>query len=187
MSTIVGRKREGWKIISIDCLKKKNIYAKVLLCYWVSLFFFKVMAETSNLDSNIDNMMIGNPFPYDFFMKLDENNCELWSRAFKMSVMGHQKKYILEEDEPNWKAKKYDSWEEVNNMMMSWLLNNMQPQIATVTTFFSIAKGMWEFLWKTCSHCRNINKILSIRRWAISIMARWHETCSIFCHFNFHI
>ncbi|KAF3778367.1 hypothetical protein EJ110_NYTH43367 [Nymphaea thermarum] len=50
-------------------------------------------------------------------------------------VKGRRKRHIIEEDEPIDKSGKYMTWEEDDNMVMSWIMNSVQPQIASTITY----------------------------------------------------
>ncbi|KAF3771978.1 hypothetical protein EJ110_NYTH59055 [Nymphaea thermarum] len=77
-----------------------------------------------------------------------------------MSVIGHQKEHVIEENEPVEKSGKYISWKGDNNIVMSWIMNSVQPQIASTIAYYTSAKQMWDFLKQTYSNDRNVSKIL---------------------------
>ncbi|KAF3780336.1 hypothetical protein EJ110_NYTH39432 [Nymphaea thermarum] len=79
-----------------------------------------------------------------------------------MSVIGHQKEHVIEENEPVEKSGKYSSWKGDNNIVMSWIMNSVQPQIASTIAYYTSAKQMWDFLKQTYSNDRNISKILQV-------------------------
>ncbi|KAF3771522.1 hypothetical protein EJ110_NYTH60180 [Nymphaea thermarum] len=79
-----------------------------------------------------------------------------------MSVIGHQKEHVIEENEPVEKSGKYSSWKRDNNIVMSWIMNSVQPQIASTITYYTLAKQMWDFLKQTYSNDRNVSKILQV-------------------------
>ncbi|KAF3775439.1 hypothetical protein EJ110_NYTH50401 [Nymphaea thermarum] len=55
------------------------------------------------------------------------------------------------------------TWEENDSMVMSWIMNSIQPQIASTITYYTIAKEMWEFLRQTYSQDKNVSKILQAK------------------------
>ncbi|KAF3781664.1 hypothetical protein EJ110_NYTH36296 [Nymphaea thermarum] len=120
------------------------------------------MAESRNSEGGNDQKGGGNPFSYGSTVKLDGHNYELWSRSFMLSVKGHRKRHIIEEDEPTNKSGKYLTWEEDDSMVMSWIMNSVQPQIAFTITYYTTAKEMWEFLRQTYSQDKNVSKILQV-------------------------
>ncbi|KAF3772213.1 hypothetical protein EJ110_NYTH58469 [Nymphaea thermarum] len=61
-------------------------------------------------------------------------------------VKGHRKRHIIEEDEHINKTGKYITWEEDDSVVMSWIMNSVQPQIASTITYYTTAKEMWDFL-----------------------------------------
>ncbi|XP_031487616.1 uncharacterized protein LOC116255769 [Nymphaea colorata] len=77
-------------------------------------------------------------------------------------VVCYRKRHIIEEDEPTNKSGKYITWEEDDNMVMSWIMNSVQPQIASTITYYTTAKEMWEFLRQTYSQDKNVIKILQV-------------------------
>ncbi|KAF3779027.1 hypothetical protein EJ110_NYTH42346 [Nymphaea thermarum] len=106
--------------------------------------------------------MAGNSFSYGTMIKLNGSNYEIWSRVFIMSVAGHMKKYILEEDEPIEKKRIYAAWDEDNYIVMSWIMNSVESHIAPTIAYYTKAKDMWSFLRKTYSHATNVIKILQL-------------------------
>ncbi|KAF3780822.1 hypothetical protein EJ110_NYTH38328 [Nymphaea thermarum] len=120
------------------------------------------MAESRNFEGGNDKKGGGNLFSYGSTVKLDGHNYELWSRSFMLSVKGHRKRHIIEEDEPTNKSGKYLTWEEDDIMVMSWIMNSVQPQIASTITYYTTAKEMWEFLRETYSQDKNVSKILQV-------------------------
>ncbi|KAF3774482.1 hypothetical protein EJ110_NYTH53031 [Nymphaea thermarum] len=95
--------------------------------------------------------MAGNSFSYGATIKPDCSNYEIWSTVFMMSVAGHRKKYILEENESTEKKWKYATWDEDNTIVMSWIINSVESRIAPTIAYYTKAKDMWSFLRKTYS------------------------------------
>ncbi|KAF3781891.1 hypothetical protein EJ110_NYTH35326 [Nymphaea thermarum] len=120
------------------------------------------MAENSKSEGFVDYKMAGNSFSYGTTMKLNGSNYEIWCRVFIMSVAGHRKKYILEEDEPIEKKGIYAVWDEDNYIVMSWIMNSVESHIAPTIAYYTKAKDMWSFLRKTYSHATNVIKILQL-------------------------
>ncbi|KAF3775146.1 hypothetical protein EJ110_NYTH51170 [Nymphaea thermarum] len=86
----------------------------------------------------------------------------LAARVFIMSVAGHRKKYVLEEDEPTEKRRIYAVWDEDNYIVMSWIMNSVESHIAPTIAYYTKAKNMLSFLRKTYSHTTNVIKILQL-------------------------
>ncbi|KAF3785221.1 hypothetical protein EJ110_NYTH28490 [Nymphaea thermarum] len=80
-----------------------------------------------------------------------------------MSVKGHRKKHVIEEEEPLTKTEKYSTWEEDNNIVMSWIMNSVQTHITPTIAYYTSAKHMWEFLKQTYSHDKNMSKVLQVK------------------------
>ncbi|KAF3790652.1 hypothetical protein EJ110_NYTH16100 [Nymphaea thermarum] len=120
------------------------------------------MAEINKSEFSHEVKSGGNPFSYGSTVKLDGSNYEIWSRVFMMSVIGHQKEHVIEEKEPVEKSGKYVSWKGDNNIVMSWIMNSVQPQIASTIAYYTSAKQMWDFLKQTYSNDKNVSKILQV-------------------------
>ncbi|KAF3771748.1 hypothetical protein EJ110_NYTH59672 [Nymphaea thermarum] len=120
------------------------------------------MAENFRTDFSHEVKRGGNPFSYGSTVKLDGSNYEIWSRVFMMSVIGHEKEHVIEENEPVEKSEKYASWKGDNNIVMSWIMNSVQPQIASTIAYYTSAKQMWDFLKQTYSNDKNVSKILQV-------------------------
>ncbi|KAF3780056.1 hypothetical protein EJ110_NYTH40065 [Nymphaea thermarum] len=120
------------------------------------------MSENPKLDSSHEFKIGGNPFSYGSTVKLDGLNYEIWSTSFMMSVTGHRKKYLLEEDEPVIKTGKYALWEEDNSMVMSWIMNSVDSSISPTIAYYTTAKEMWDFLRETYSHDKNMSKVFQV-------------------------
>ncbi|KAF3772731.1 hypothetical protein EJ110_NYTH56924 [Nymphaea thermarum] len=120
------------------------------------------MADSNKSKGGNDHKGAGNPFSYGSTIKLNGHNYELWSMSFTLSVKGHRKRHIIEEDEPINKSEKYMTWEEDDSMVMSWIMNSVQPQIASTITYYTTANEMGEFLRQTYSLDKNVSKILQV-------------------------
>ncbi|KAF3783210.1 hypothetical protein EJ110_NYTH32574 [Nymphaea thermarum] len=120
------------------------------------------MAEINKSEFSHEVKSGGNPFSYGSTIKLDGSNYEIWSRVFMMSVIGHQKEHVIEENETVEKSGKYVSWKGDNNIVMSWIMNSVQPQIASTIAYYTSAKQMWDFLKQTYSNDKNVSKILQV-------------------------
>ncbi|KAF3792633.1 hypothetical protein EJ110_NYTH11205 [Nymphaea thermarum] len=72
------------------------------------------------------------------------------------------KEHVIEENEPVEKSGKYVSWKGDNNIVMSWIINSVQPQIASTIAYYTSAKQMWDFLKQTYSNDKNVSKILQV-------------------------
>ncbi|KAF3783840.1 hypothetical protein EJ110_NYTH31589 [Nymphaea thermarum] len=120
------------------------------------------MGDNSKIESHTEYKVVGNPFSYGSTVKLDGYNYEIWSRMFMMSVVGHRKDHIIDEDEPSIKTGKYATWKEDNSIVMSWIMNSVQTDIAPTLAYYTTAKHMWTFLRQTYSHDKNVSKILQV-------------------------
>ncbi|KAF3771737.1 hypothetical protein EJ110_NYTH59400 [Nymphaea thermarum] len=122
------------------------------------------MADNSKSEGFTEYKMAENSFSYGTTIKLNGSNYETWSKVFIMTVAGHRKKYIFEDDEPTEKKEIYVVWDEDNYIVMSWIMNNVESHIAPTIAYYTKAKEMWSFLRKTDSHAINVIKILQLEQ-----------------------
>ncbi|KAF3779533.1 hypothetical protein EJ110_NYTH41272 [Nymphaea thermarum] len=120
------------------------------------------MADNSKSEGSNEYKMAENFFSYGTMIKLNGLNCQIWSKVFIMSVAGHRKKYIIEEDEPTEKKGIYVVWDEDNYIVMSWIMNSVESHIAPTIAYYTKANEMWFFSRKTYSHATNVIKILQL-------------------------
>ena len=79
-------------------------------------------------------------------IKLNEDNYEVWSRMFMMSLVGHRKAHILTSEKPAENSENYKTWVEENGMVMTWITHSVNANIASHLCFYSTARDMWESL-----------------------------------------
>ncbi|KAF3780245.1 hypothetical protein EJ110_NYTH39674 [Nymphaea thermarum] len=82
-------------------------------------------AENNKSEGSTGYKMSGNSFSYGTTIKLNGSKYEIWFRVFIMSVAGHRKKYVLEDEEPIEKRGKYAAWDEDNYIVMYWIMNSV--------------------------------------------------------------
>ncbi|KAF3772343.1 hypothetical protein EJ110_NYTH58210 [Nymphaea thermarum] len=137
------------------------VHIAARLAMVIHVFYNFTMADSSRSEGSNEYKMAGNS-SYGTTIKLDGSNYEIWSRVFMMSVASHRKKYILEEDEPLEKKENYATWDEDNNIVMSWIMNSVESCIAPTIACYTKVRDMWSFLKKTYSHATNVSKILQL-------------------------
>ncbi|XP_071741920.1 uncharacterized protein [Rutidosis leptorrhynchoides] len=81
---------------------------------------------------------------------LDNSNFSLWSRMMKVAIGGKSDALLnhLTEDPP---ANNSPKWNQEDLVVFSWLIQNIEPQIATNLTQFPTAKALWNALITTYS------------------------------------
>ncbi|KAI5327436.1 hypothetical protein L3X38_026832 [Prunus dulcis] len=71
-------------------------------------------------------------------------NYVAWSRAVTLSLGGKAKLGHIngKAKQPKSNDPKFDDWEATNRMVMSWLINSMEPAIVEIFTFSESAKEL---------------------------------------------
>ena len=88
-----------------------------------------------------------------------------WSQSVKISLRSRGKfKYIIGTARPQLESDpKYEIWEAQNSMIMSWLLNSMQPEIRKTYLLLPTARDIWEAVNKTYSKVGFTSQIFQIK------------------------
>ena len=88
-----------------------------------------------------------------------------WSQSVKISLRSRGKfKYIIGTARPQLEIDpKYEIWEAQNSMIMSWLLNSMQPEIRKTYLLLPTARDIWEAVNKTYSKVGFTSQIFQIK------------------------
>ncbi|XP_059625859.1 uncharacterized protein LOC132268941 [Cornus florida] len=99
-------------------------------------------------------------------VKLDGSNYLIWAQSAKMFIGGKGKiGYITgSEKELAESEKAYPQWFADNAMVMSWLVNSMQPNIVVGYMFMKTAKQIWDSVQRTYSQRQNNARIFQLGR-----------------------
>ena len=97
--------------------------------------------------------------------KLNGSNCLEWSQLVRIFLKGRGKMGYLDGTikAPGKDDAKYNKWEEENFMIMSWLLNSMQPEISKTCLFLKSPKEIWDKIQGTYSKVGNTARIFELK------------------------
>lgn len=102
--------------------------------------------QTQNPKQNLsDNLKIN--------LNLNSQNYALWARMIKVAIGGKSKALLshLTTNPPEPTADNYDQWEQEDLVIFSWIIQNIEPSIASNLTEFPTAKSLWDALVVTYS------------------------------------
>lgn len=103
--------------------------------------------------------------------KLNGKNYLLGAQSFETFIATHRKLKHLTEPPPDSKATTYDNWYADDAVIVSWLVNSMEPTVARWVMMLRSTKKIWDTLRLTYGHKKNEN-IWGV--WAtIHITPRW--------------
>ena len=90
-------------------------------------------------------------------VKLDGTNYLAWSRSYLLFIQarGLQGYVIGDSLKPEITSSNYIQWESENSLVMSWLINSMQPQIAQGYLLLNSAATIWNAVFQTYSQMGN--------------------------------
>lgn len=123
----------------------------------------------SPVDSQAQNQSQSNPnvdygiLPTGY--KLNGQNYNLWSHAISIFIGGKGKEEYLSSEpaQPDEKNPNFKKWKVDNNMVMSWLLNAMTPEIGEQFMFYKTASEIWEAARDTFSNQDNTSALYEIK------------------------
>ncbi|XP_076949280.1 uncharacterized protein LOC143621873 [Bidens hawaiensis] len=86
-------------------------------------------------------------------VKLNSQNYALWARMIRVAIGGKSKTLLshLSGNPPNPEDEKYEQWEQEDLVVFSWLIQNIEPSLASNLTEFPTAKTLWDALVVTYS------------------------------------
>ncbi|XP_076892914.1 uncharacterized protein LOC143544786 [Bidens hawaiensis] len=86
-------------------------------------------------------------------LNLNSQNYALWARMIRVAIGGKSKTLLnhLTTDPPEPTDEKYDQWEQDDLVVFSWLIQNIEPAIASNLTEFPTTKSLWDALVITYS------------------------------------
>ncbi|GMI70061.1 hypothetical protein HRI_000675400 [Hibiscus trionum] len=96
--------------------------------------------------------------------KFNGHNYLQWSQTFKLYITGRGKaEYILGKQKiPDITDLTYDLWLRENNMIMSWLINSMTPDVGVDFLLYYTTKEIWEAAKETYSSSDNVAELFEI-------------------------
>lgn len=93
-------------------------------------------------------------------------NYVAWSRAVTLSLGGKATLGHIngKAKQPKCNDPKFDDWEATNRMVMSWLINSMELEIAEIFTFSESAKELWDSVKLLYGHQNNVAQVYELQR-----------------------
>ncbi|XP_071692055.1 uncharacterized protein [Rutidosis leptorrhynchoides] len=102
------------------------------------------------LQTNNENQSQRHPDSLKISVTLNNSNYSLWSRMIKVAIGGKSEALLnhLTEDQPTSNNQK---WNQEDLVVFSWIIQNIEPHIASNLTQFPTAKTLWNALITTYS------------------------------------
>ena len=88
-----------------------------------------------------------------------------WSQSVKLYVQGKGKFGYLSGSmtKPKIEDEGYEKWEAENSMIMSWLVNSMEPSLGRTYLFLPTANAIWSAVKETYSDLGNAGQLFEIK------------------------
>ena len=147
----------------------------VVYVLWVVQFILIVMAESSFLGVvSTDNMENGsmlrlaneNPNIKITNVPLNKINYIQWSRAVRMYLGGKLLLGYIDGTviEPEANDPRHAEWKAYNTMVMSWMLNSIEPDVSERLYQLDTAKELWDTLHELYAYKNNMARINEIKQ-----------------------
>nr|GEV62677.1 putative Gag-polypeptide of LTR copia-type [Tanacetum cinerariifolium] len=112
--------------------------------------------QLANLLQNNVNQLPQNPKLFDNLqinLKLNSQNYALWTQMIRVAIGGRSKTLLshLTKNPPEQTNENYETWEQEDLIVFSWLIQNIEPVIAGNLTEYSTTKELWDALVITYS------------------------------------
>ncbi|GAV78520.1 UBN2_3 domain-containing protein, partial [Cephalotus follicularis] len=92
----------------------------------------------------------------------ESSNYLLWAQAVKIYIIAKKKLKFLNSDPPAPDASGYEDWMQENTVILIWLWNSMEYEIAANVMFHNTAKGIWDNLKDSYSQDKNMNRVYDL-------------------------
>lgn len=114
-------------------------------------------AESLATSSTIEDAQKKKPSPYDLHnsdnpgniiaqVQLKGDNYDEWARAMKRSLRARRKWSFIDGTiaEPKEGSPNFEDWCTVQAMLVSWILNTVEPKLRTSISYLETAKEVWD-------------------------------------------
>nr|XP_043627869.1 uncharacterized protein LOC122599424 [Erigeron canadensis] len=97
-------------------------------------------------------------------LKLNNHNYPLWTRMMRVAIGGKSKTLLshLSKEPPESTNEAYETWEQEDLIVFSWLIQNIEPVIAGNLTEYPTAKSLWDALTTTYSSGKDKLQIFNL-------------------------
>ena len=124
--------------------------------------------DGANSTHKLPSVMEGEPNPNQQLgsVLLNEYNYLPWSRAVTIALGGRSKLgYINGHIKPvESSSKDYEAWQCKDQLVMSWLLNSMENQVAEIFSYSESSLELWESVKEMYWNQNNASRIFQIKR-----------------------
>nr|GEW89550.1 hypothetical protein [Tanacetum cinerariifolium] len=117
----------------------------------------ELVTQLANILQQNGNLQPLNPKLSDnlqISIKLNSQNYALWTRMIRVAIGGKSKillNHLTKTPPEQLTTEKYEAWEQEDLIVFSWLIQNIEPNIADKLTEYPTAKALWDTLVVTYS------------------------------------
>ena len=115
--------------------------------------------------------------------KLNGRNFIPWSRSMQMLIRGKGKFGLIDGSipQPEKTDPSYPAWEIQNSLVMTWLIQSMESQVAEIYLLYPTAKAIWEGIMRSFSDLEDSSQMFFLRTRARNLR---QETSSVTTYFH---
>lgn len=127
------------------------------------------MSTSENTDTSNPISKTGDLQNIRVTYRLNGRNYLKWSQMVRTYLKGRGRLNHLLNTGPGKGDPAFESWDEEDSMIMSWLWDSMDPMISDTCMFLPSAKDIWDFIRRTYSKARDAAQVYEIKVKAASI------------------
>ncbi|XP_062001270.1 uncharacterized protein LOC133718447 [Rosa rugosa] len=107
----------------------------------------------------------GNPNQRLCSVLLNEFNYLPWSRAITLALGGRSKLSFINNKSkiPDASSSEYESWLSNDQLVMSWLLNSMEPKLAEIFSYSESSRHLWDAVKDMYGNLNNAARVFQLK------------------------
>ena len=87
--------------------------------------------------------------------KLNDRNYTVWSRLMSLAIKGRGRLKHIIGPSPNEEASEYQKWQEADSIVITWIIENIEPDLVTQYLDYPTAQELWKGIEATYSSGRD--------------------------------
>ncbi|KAD4384257.1 hypothetical protein E3N88_24425 [Mikania micrantha] len=140
--TGVPKHVEGWR--EMHCKGSSGWYNEMAETHWIT----NLLKNSINNQTQTQKQSLSDSLKIS--LKLNSQNYALWSRMIRVAIGGRSKPLLNHlTTEPD--KDQHEQWEQDDLVVFSWLIQNIEPDLASNLTEFPTTKALWDVLVVTYS------------------------------------
>ncbi|XP_062026215.1 uncharacterized protein LOC133742542 [Rosa rugosa] len=117
-----------------------------------------LVAKTESSDENPNQRLCS--------VLLNEFNYLAWSRAVTLALGGRSKLNFVNDKNniPDASSSEYESWLSKDQLVMSWLINSMEPKLAEIFSYSESSRHLWDAVKDMYGNLDNAARVFQLKK-----------------------